>query len=97
MVTEKKYLKSLEIANTYLQEQKEMEWKKYNETPLVKIVDSDITVRLYNILNTNGIIYLNEMSTMSIYQIMKWKHFGKKTLKHLEEELEYRKIPMGWK
>ena len=97
MVTEKQYLKSLKIVNTYLEEQKEIEWKKYNESPLVKIVDSDIPVRLYNVLKKNGIVYLNEMSTMTFDKFMRWRGFGNKTLRHLEEELEYRKIPMGWK
>ena len=97
MVTEKQYLKSLKIVNSYLQEQKEMEWKKYNETPLVKIEDSDIPVRLYNVLKKNGIVYLNEMSTMTFDKFMRWRGFGDKTLRHLESELYHRKIPMGWK
>ena len=97
MVTEKQYLKSLKIVNSYLQEQKEMEWKKYNETPLVKIDDSDIPVRLYNVLKKNGIVYLNEMSTMTFTKFMRWRGFGDKTLRHLESALYHRKIPMGWK
>ena len=85
MITEKKYLKSLEIVNTYLEEQEKL---KFNSSPLYPIIESDISVRLYNCLKQNGIVYLNELCGMELHEFMRFRNFGRQTLHHLEWVME---------
>ena len=94
MVTEKQYLKSLKIVNSYLEEQDKL---KFNSSPLYPINECDISVRLYNCLKQNGVVYLNELCGMELHEFMKFRHFGIKTLRHLEWVMEDLKLPTRWK
>ena len=91
MITEKEYLESVRIVNQYLLQQVEL-----RNIPKVHIVDSNISVRLYNVLKNNGVNFLNELSTYQVSDLMKWRNFGKQTFNELEEVMEYHHIPKGW-
>ena len=92
MITEKQYLESVKIVNDYLLQQVTLK-----KIPNVFIKDVDMNYRLYNILNTNGITTLNELSKLTSHDLMKFRHFGNKTFQHLEDVMNEHKIPMGWK
>jgi DNA-directed RNA polymerase alpha subunit len=92
MITEKQYLESVKIVNEYLLQQTTLK-----KIPNVLIEKVDMKYRLYNILKFNGITTLNELSTMTPNDFMKFRHFGNKTFQHLEDVMNEHKIPMGWK
>lgn len=91
MITEQEYLKSVKIVNEYLLQQVKL--KEYKK---IHIVDSDLTIRLYNILKSHGIQYLNELCTMTPHDFMKWRNFGKKTFDEVERVLIEHNLPRNW-
>lgn len=95
MITEQEYLKSVKIVNEYLLQQVKVNEFKKNEK-LIHIVDSDISVRLYNCLKLNGIQYLNEISKMEPNDLMRFRNFGRQTLNHLEETMRHHGLYMSW-
>ena len=92
MITEKQYLESVKIVNEYLLQQVTLK-----KIPTLLIENVDMKYRLYNILKSNGVTTLNELSTMTPNDFMKFRHFGNKTFQHLEDVMEHHKIPISWK
>lgn len=53
--------------------------------PLLSIADMGLSVRAYNCLAANGVRTLHQLIDTPLHEMQRWRNFGKKTQKELEE------------
>lgn len=49
----------------------------------MKLIDTDISVRAYNILVRNGIENVEDLSKISSEEIMRWSNLGRRSLEEV--------------
>ena len=49
----------------------------------MKLIDTDITVKTYNILARNGIVNVEDLAKISSEEIMKWTNLGRRSFEEV--------------
>ena len=97
MITEIQYLEAVKIVNQYLLQQVPKPIiKKSKKSYKIKIVDLDISVRLFNCLLEKKITYLEELSDFTIHDLFWMRNFGHRTFEELKKIMDENKIPYNW-
>ena len=84
VITQREYNEMVQKIRQYENNLQRKEMKRIQkQKPLIESLD--ISVRLYNILKSNGINTINELHQLKLNDFFKMKNFGKKTWYTIKE------------